>query len=43
MTFSPFPLAPIHEVKVRPVKGHEFGLNLSDADRKVLIAFLKTL
>jgi hypothetical protein len=27
----------------RPVKGHEFGLKLSEADRKALIAFLKTL
>ena len=25
------------------VKGHPFGLNLSDADRRALIAFLKTL
>ena len=25
------------------VKGHEFGLKLSDGDRKALIAFLKTL
>jgi len=30
-------------VKTRAVKGHEFGLELSDADRKALIAFLKTL
>jgi hypothetical protein len=30
-------------VKARAVKGHEFGLDLSDADRKALIAFLKTL
>jgi hypothetical protein len=30
-------------VKTRAVKGHEFGLTLSDADRKSLIAFLKTL
>jgi hypothetical protein len=26
-----------------PVKGHEFGLELSDGDRRALIAFLKTL
>jgi mono/diheme cytochrome c family protein len=26
-----------------PVKGHQFGLDLSDADRGALIAFLKTL
>jgi hypothetical protein len=30
-------------VKTRAVKGHEFGLDLSDADRKALIAFLRTL
>jgi hypothetical protein len=30
-------------VKTRAVKGHEFGLELSAADRKALIAFLKTL
>jgi hypothetical protein len=30
-------------VKTRAVKGHEFGLELSEADRKALIAFLKTL
>lgn len=30
-------------VKARAVKGHEFGLDLSDGDRKALIAFLKTL
>ncbi|HSB11637.1 MAG TPA: hypothetical protein VLM38_19265 [Blastocatellia bacterium] len=30
-------------VKARAVKGHEFGLELSDADRKALVAFLKTL
>ncbi len=30
-------------VKTRAVKGHEFGLGLSAADRKALIAFLKTL
>ncbi|MEO8127658.1 MAG: hypothetical protein ABJF23_07360 [Bryobacteraceae bacterium] len=27
----------------RAVKGHEFGLNLSQADKKALIAFLLTL
>ena len=27
----------------RAIKGHKFGLNLSDAERKELIAFLKTL
>jgi hypothetical protein len=33
-----------HEVrKTRAVKGHEFGLTLSAADKKALIAFLKTL
>jgi cytochrome c553 len=30
-------------VKTRAVKGHEFGLKLSPADKKALIAFLKTL
>jgi len=30
-------------IKTRAVKGHEFGLNLSGADNKALIAFLKTL
>lgn len=30
-------------VKVRAVKGHPFGLNLSTEDRQALIAFLKTL
>jgi hypothetical protein len=30
-------------VKTRAVKGHEFGLELSAADRKALIVFLKTL
>jgi hypothetical protein len=29
--------------KTRAVKGHEFGLDLSDDDRTALIAFLKTL
>ena len=32
-----------HGVKTRPVKGHEFGLKLSPADKAALIAFLKTL
>jgi hypothetical protein len=31
------------EVKSRAVKGHQFGLNLSEKDRTALIAFLKTL
>ena len=30
-------------VKTRAVKGHEFGLNLSAADKAALIAFLRTL
>ena len=30
-------------VKTRALKGHRFGLDLSDEDRKALIAFLKTL
>ncbi|MBX7221373.1 MAG: hypothetical protein K1Y36_15595 [Blastocatellia bacterium] len=30
-------------VTTRAVKGHEFGLDLSPADKKALIAFLKTL
>ncbi len=30
-------------VKTRAVEGHPFGLNLSEEDRKALIAFLKTL
>ena len=30
-------------VTARPVKGHEFGLDLSAEDRRALIAFLKTL
>ena len=30
-------------VRTYPVKGHQFGLDLSDADRRALIAFLKTL
>ena len=30
-------------IKTRAVKGHEYGLNLSDGDKKALIAFLKTL
>jgi hypothetical protein len=30
-------------MKTRPVKGHEFGLKLSPADKEALIAFLKTL
>jgi hypothetical protein len=30
-------------VKTRAVKGHPFGLDLSESDRKALIAFLRTL
>ncbi|HVI71609.1 MAG TPA: hypothetical protein VM656_09005, partial [Pyrinomonadaceae bacterium] len=30
-------------VKSRAVKGHAFGLDLSPAERRALIAFLKTL
>ena len=30
-------------VKMRAVKGHEFGLQLSVEDKRALIAFLKTL
>jgi Zn-dependent membrane protease YugP len=30
-------------VKTRAVRGHEFGLQLNDEERKALIAFLKTL
>jgi hypothetical protein len=30
-------------MKTRPIKGHEFGLNLSTPDQSALIAFLKTL
>ena len=30
-------------VKMRAVKGHEFGLHLSNTDKQALIAFLKTL
>lgn len=30
-------------VKTRAVKGHEFGLKLPDAEKRSLIAFLKTL
>ena len=30
-------------VKARAVQGHEFGLSLSDEDKKALIAFLKTM
>lgn len=31
------------KAKTRAVRGHEFGLKISEADRKALIAFLKTL
>jgi hypothetical protein len=30
-------------VKTQAVKGHAFGLSLPAADRKALVAFLKTL
>jgi hypothetical protein len=32
-----------YQVKARAVKGHEFGLELTPADKQALIAFLKTL
>ena len=32
-----------YENKPHPVRGHLFGLDLPDSDRKALIAFLKTL
>ena len=32
-----------HDVTARAVPGHNFGLNLSPADKSALIAFLKTL
>jgi hypothetical protein len=32
-----------HGMSTRAVKGHEFGLRLSDDDKRALIAFLKTL
>lgn len=32
-----------YKMKSRAVKGHPFGLDLSEADRKALVAFLKTL
>jgi len=32
-----------YEVKMRPVKGHDFGLKLSADDKRALIDFLKTL
>jgi hypothetical protein len=32
-----------YDVKTRAVKGHEFGLKLSAADKQALIAFLRTL
>ena len=31
------------DVERRAVKGHEYGLDLSDAHKKALIAFLKSL
>jgi hypothetical protein len=30
-------------VKTRAVKGHEYGLRLSDTDKQALMAFLRTL
>ncbi len=32
-----------HDVKTKAVKGHEFGMELSEGERKALIAYLKTL
>ena len=32
-----------YDGKTRSVKGHPFGLDLPEADRRALIAFLKTL
>jgi hypothetical protein len=32
-----------YKVQTRAVRGHRFGLSLSEADKKALIAFLKTL
>jgi Zn-dependent membrane protease YugP len=32
-----------YEVQTRAVRGHEFGLQLNDEERKELIAFLRTL
>jgi len=29
--------------KTRAVKGHEFGLHLSDKEKQALVAFLRTL
>jgi hypothetical protein len=40
--YVPTGFKPYH-AKTYAVKGHPFGLNLSDEDRRVLIAFLKTL
>jgi len=40
--YVPSGYVPPH-VKTMAVKGHPFGLDLSDADKKALIAFLKTL
>lgn len=34
---------PGYGVKTRAVKGHPFGLDRSEEERKALIAFLKTL
>ena len=35
--------SPVHGVKTRAVKGHPFGLDLTAADRRALIAFLRSL
>jgi hypothetical protein len=32
-----------YDVTHRAVKGHQFGLDLADRERKALIAFLRTL
>jgi hypothetical protein len=32
-----------HDRKTRAVRGHEFGMDLSDNDKRALIAFLRTL
>jgi hypothetical protein len=40
--YIPSGFKPPH-LKAMAVKGHPFGLDLSDADKKALIAFMKTL
>jgi hypothetical protein len=32
-----------HDVKTKAVKGHEFGMELNEMDKKALIAYLLTL